>query len=279
MDSKRIKHNLAWTVAIVLAVLWAIAAFLPFVYMVLNSFKDRIELMTGNMFALPKVWQIGNYIEVLSGHFMRYFLNSVIVVAVSLILLLLISAAAAYPLGRFNFGLAKPAYSAIIACMSIPVHITLIPIFMMSIKTGLYDSIFALIGPYIAFALPISVFILTGFMKGIPLEIEEAAKIDGCSRFQEFFRIMLPMCRPGLVTIAIYNGVQMWNEFSFAYTLTQNWQHRTLPLSIWEYKGQYNMNTPLILTVLTLSVLPMLILFIITKDKLIEGMCAGAVKG
>ena len=279
MSTAKVKHHLAWGIAVILAVVWGLVAFLPFVYMVLNSFKDRIELMTGNMFALPKVWQIGNYVEVLTGNFWRYFFNSVIVLVISLALLLVISSMAAYPLGRFKFGLAKPAYSGIVACMSIPVHITLIPIFIMATKIGIYDSIFALVGPYVAFALPISIFILTGFMQGIPVEIEEAAKIDGCSKFQEFFRIMLPMCRPGLVTIAIYNGVQMWNEFSFSYTLTQSRDHRTLPLSIWEYKGQYNMNTPLILTVLTLSVLPMLIVFIVTKDKLIEGMCAGAVKG
>lgn len=199
--------------------------------------------------------------------------------AVSLVLLLGLSALAAYPLARFRFPFSGFLFSIIVACMSVPMHITLIPIFKMTTKLGLYDTIWALIGPYVAFALPISVFILTGFMKEIPRELEDAAMLDGCGKIQVFFRIILPMCRPGLATLAIYNGVNIWNEFSFAYTLTQEKINRTLPLSIWEFKGQYTMNTPMILAVLTMTVVPMIILFIFTKDKLIEGMAAGAMKG
>ena len=149
----------------------------------------------------------------------------------------------------------------------------------MSQQLNLYDKIWALIGPYVAMGIPISVFILTGFMKGIPREIEEAAEIDGCGKFKMFFKIILPMAKPGLSTLAIYNGVNMWNEFSFAYTLTQSSQNRTLPLAVWEFRGQYSMNTPLIMAVLTLTVLPMIILFIFAQDKLVKGMAAGAVKG
>ena len=198
--------------------------------------------------------------------------------AVSLILLLFISACASYPLARFKFKLAQPIYGLIVACMSIPVHITLIPVFKMSKATGLYDSIWALIGPYIAFAVPISVFILTSFMQEIPREIEESAEIDGCGKIQMFFSMILPLAKPGLATLAIYNGVNMWNEFSFAYTLTQSSPNRTLPLAIWEFQGQYSMNTPMIMAVLTLTLLPMIIMFIIFQDKLVKGMTAGAVK-
>lgn len=163
--------------------------------------------------------------------------------------------------------------------MSIPIHITLIPVFKMTQKIGLYDSIWAMIGPYIAFGVPISVFILTSFMKEIPREIEESAEIDGCNKYHMFFRMILPLSKPGLSTLAIYNGVNMWNEFSFAYTLTQSAENRTLPLAVWEFQGQYSMNTPMILAVLTLTVLPMILLFIFAQDKLVKGMTAGAVKG
>jgi len=276
---QKIKRLMTWNIAVILAVGWLVVSILPFVYMVLNSFKGRFEIMTSGVFTLPESWHPANYIEVLTGGFWRYFLNSVIVLAVSLIILLMLSAAASYPLARFRFRFSGILFSIIVACMSIPIHITLIPIFKMTTRIGLYDTIWALIGPYVAFGLPISVFILTGFMKGIPREIEEAAVIDGCNKIQVFFRIMLPMCKPGLATLAIYNGVNMWNEFSFAYTLTQEKANRTLPLSIWEFKGQYTMNTPMILAVLTLTVVPMVLLFVFTKDKLIEGMAAGAVKG
>ena len=276
--SKR-KSIAAWIVAFFFAIVWLIVSFTPFIFMVLNSFKEKFEMLTKGVFQLPDKLNWANYTEVLTGGFLNYFKNSVIVLAVSLILLLFISACASYPLARFKFKLAQPIYGLIVACMSIPVHITLIPVFKMSKATGLYDSIWALIGPYIAFAVPISVFILTSFMQEIPREIEESAEIDGCGKIQMFFSMILPLAKPGLATLAIYNGVNMWNEFSFAYTLTQSSPNRTLPLAIWEFQGQYSMNTPMIMAVLTLTLLPMIIRFIMFQDKLVKGMTAGAVKG
>ena len=276
--SKR-KSIAAWIVAFFFAIVWLIVSFTPFIFMVLNSFKEKFEMLTKGVFQLPDKLNWANYTEVLTGGFLNYFKNSVIVLAVSLILLLFISACASYPLARFKFKLAQPIYGLIVACMSIPVHITLIPVFKMSKATGLYDSIWALIGPYIAFAVPISVFILTSFMQEIPREIEESAEIDGCGKIQMFFSMILPLAKPGLATLAIYNGGNMWNEFSFSYTLTQSSPNRTLPLAIWEFQGQYSMNTPMIMAVLTLTLLPMIIMFIIFQDKLVKGMTAGAVKG
>ena len=276
--SKR-KSIAAWIVAFFFAIVWLIVSFTPFIFMVLNSFKEKFEMLTKGVFQLPDKLNWANYTEVLTGGFLNYFKNSVIVLAVSLILLLFISACASYPLARFKFKLAQPIYGLIVACMSIPVHITLIPVFKMSKATGLYDSIWALIGPYIAFAVPISVFILTSFMQEIPREIEESAEIDGCGKIQMFFSMILPLAKPGLATLAIYNCVNVWNAFSFAYTLTQSSPNRTLPLAIWEFQGQYSMNTPMIMAVLTLTLLPMIIMFIIFQDKLVKGMTAGAVKG
>lgn len=273
------KSVICWIVAFVLAIGYLIISCLPFIFMVLNSFKEKFEMLVKGVFALPDAFYIENYKEVLTGGFTTYFMNSVIVLAVSLTLLLFIAACASYPLARFKFKLSGTIYAAIVACMSIPVHITLIPVFKMAKSTGLYDSIWALIGPYVAFAVPISVFILTSFMKEIPREIEESAEIDGCGKIKMFFAMILPLAKPGLATLAIYNGVNMWNEFSFAYTLTQSSANRTLPLAIWEFQGQYSMNTPMIMAVLILSLLPMIILFIIFQDKLVKGMTAGAVKG
>lgn len=282
MDSiKRNKRKsiVCWVIAFALAIFYLVVSCLPFIFMVLNSFKEKFEMLTKGVFSLPDTFYVQNYKEVLTGGFFTYFINSVIVLTISLILLLFIAACASYPLARFKFKMANPIYAAIVACMSIPVHITLIPVFKMAKATGLYDSIWALIGPYIAFAVPISVFILTSFMKEIPREIEESAEIDGCGKIEMFFAMIMPLAKPGLATLAIYNGVNMWNEFSFAYTLTQSSANRTLPLAIWEFQGQYSMNTPMIMAVLTLSLLPMIILFIIFQDKLVKGMTAGAVKG
>ena len=275
----RVKSRVSWTIATVLAVFALVVSIVPFIFMVMNSFKEKFEMLTQGVFALPERLDFTNYREVLNGSFWSYFINSVIVLLVSLAVLLIISAFASYPLSRFHFRMNGYIYAVIVACMSIPVHITLIPVFKLTKNMQVYDSIWALIGPYVAIGIPISVFILTGFMKGIPKEIEEAASIDGCGKIKMFFTIILPMAKPGLSTLAIYNGVNMWNEFIFAYTLTQSRENRTLPLAVWEFQGQYSMNTPMIMAVLTLTVLPMIILFILAQDKLVKGMTAGAVKG
>lgn len=273
------KRALVWAPILILATCWLVIAGMPFLFMVLSTFKERFEIIKGGVFALPNAFYTDNYKTVFIGNFWSYFRNSVVVVGVSLTALLLISAFAAYPLSRFRFKLCKPIFGLIVAAMSVPIHVTLIPVFIMITGIGLYDTVWALVGPYIAFNLPVSVFILTTFMAGIPKELEEAADIDGCGRYRIFFQIMLPLSKSGLATLAIYNAVNMWNEFSFAFVLTQSVGNRTLPLAIWEYQGQYTNNIPMIMTVLTLSVIPMIIAFIIGQDKLIKGMMAGAVKG
>ena len=273
------KNKLISIIVGILAVIWLLITFIPFMFMLFSALKEQFELMMGGVFDLPKKLYLGNFIEVFQGNIYGYFKNSIIVLIVSLVILLALSACAAYPLSRFKFKLNKPIYGIIVACMSVPIHVTLLPIFMMTIKTGMYDKIWALIGPYVAFNLPISVFILVTFMANIPKELEEAAEIDGCNKYKIFYNVILPLSKPGLVTLAIYNGVAIWNEFSFALVLTQSTKNRTLPLALWEYQGQYTMNAPMIMAVLTISMLPMLVAFAIGQDKLIKGMMAGAVKG
>lgn len=274
------KKKATWAVVIILAVLWLLVSFVPFLFMVLTGFKQKLETIMYGAFHLPETLYLQNYIDVITDiNFWIYFRNSVIVLVVSLAVLLFISACAAYPLSRFKFKLRGPIYLLIVAAMSVPIHVTMIPIFQMTINMGLYDTIWALVPTSVAFAAPISVFILTGFMEGIPRELEEAADVDGCGIYRRFFKIIFPLSTPGLSTLAIYNGVNIWNEFIFAFTLTQSNGNRTLPLALWNYQGQYASNTAMIMACLTLSVMPMIILFIIMQDKLVKGMMAGAVKG
>ena len=275
-----IKKRICWIIAFFFAIFWLLVTFIPFLFMVLNSLKEQFEMLTSGVFTLPKNPSIQNYIAVLNGGFWGYFGRSVIVVAISLALLLFIASCASYPLSRMQFKGRSVCYALIIACMSIPMHVTLIPVFKMATKTGLYDTIWALPGPYVAFALAISVFILTGFMEAsIPKEIEEAAEIDGCGKYRTFFSIILPLSVPGLSTLGIYNGVNFWNEFSFVKTLTQSVSAQTLPMAMNNFKGEHSLDIPLMLSVLTLAVLPMIVLVIILQDKLGKGMTAGAVKG
>jgi raffinose/stachyose/melibiose transport system permease protein len=130
----------------------------------------------------------------------------------------------------------------------------------------------------VAFNLPLSIFILTEFMRQIPREIQEAAYIDGSGPIRFFFRMALPLSLPGLATMAVYNAVVLWNEFVFAFVLITSPNLRPLPLAIWEYQGQYSMNIPAILSVLTLSALPLILIYVVGQERVLKGMMAGAVK-
>lgn len=275
----KIKSRIAWGVAIFFACIWLVLTLTPFFFMIINSFRKQFDMLQQGVFHLPDPWFFDNYVNVVSHGFFGYFLRSVIVVVISLVLMLAISAFAAYPLARMSFKLNPFIYALIVAMMSVPMHVTLIPIFKLTTSVGLYDSLGSLIGPYVAFALPMSVFILTAFMKTIPKEVEESAEIDGCNRYQNFFKMILPLSKSGLSTLAIYNGVSMWNEFAFANTLLITPEKKTLPLALGQFKGEHSLDIPIILAVLTLSVLPMITLFIVFQDKLVKGMMAGAVKG
>ena len=273
------KSRIAWGVAYFLAFFWMLIALVPFMFMIFNSLRKQFDMLQQGPLHLPDPWYFDNYPQIVQNGIFGYFARSVVVVSISLVLMLIISSFAAYPLSRMKFRLRNFLYAGIIAMMSIPMHVTLIPIFKMTNRMGLYNNMFSLVGPYVAFALPMSVFILTGFMTTIPKEVEEAAVIDGCNKFNMFNRIIWPLSKSGLSTLAIYNGVSMWNEFAFANTFLNDARQKTLPLALGRFKGEFSMNMPMILSVLVLSAMPMIILFIIFQDKLVKGMMAGAVKG
>ena len=281
IDYRKSKRNsrIAWGFAIFFALFWLVVALVPFVFMIVNSFRKQFDMLSQGVFHFPDPWYFDHYPNIVKNGFFGYFGRSVLIVACSLVLMLAISACAAYPLSRMTFKSRGLIYAGIVAMMSIPMHVTLIPIFKMTNAMGLRDKLFALLGPYVTFALPMSIFILTAFMMTIPKEVEESAEIDGCNKFSNFFRIILPLSKSGLSTLAIYNGVSMWNEFAFANTLLTSPSSKTLPLALGQFKGEHSADMPLMLAVLVLSALPMIILFIIFQDKLVKGMMAGAVKG
>ena len=276
---EKMKSRIAWGIAIFFACIWVVVTVGPFIFMVVNSFRDRKMMGRQGVLHFPDPWYFQNYPDVISNGFFGFFFRSVIIVSISLVLMLIITSFASYPLARMKFKLRGLLYAGIVAMMSVPMHVTLIPVYQMTNSMGLINNLFSLLGPYVAFALPMSVFILTGFMMTIPHEMEETAVIDGCNKYNMFFRVILPLSKAGISTLAIYNVVGMWNEFAFANTFLNDIKVKTLPLALGAFKGEHSQDTPLILTVLTLSVLPTIILFIIFQDKLVKGMMAGAVKG
>lgn len=245
----------------------------------MTSLKSQQETFGNSVWALPETLNFENYLAVLQGGFWIYLRNSTFVLVLSIGLILVISSMAAYAFARLQFRLNKPLFGLIVAGMIVPIHITLIPIYLMTRNLGLYDTPFALIGPYVATALPVSIFILTEFMRQIPKELEEAAKLDGCGAFGIFWKVFLPLSGPGLSTVAIYNSISLWNEFIFAYVLTSNPANRTLPLAIWDFQGQYTSNIPAILSVVTLTSLPLIVAYAFGQERIVKGMMAGALKG
>jgi raffinose/stachyose/melibiose transport system permease protein len=252
---------------------------LPFLFVVATSLKTQEETYSAPVWALPQHLFIGNYVAVLEGPYFTYFRNSVFVVGVSVLLIVLASAMAAYAFARMRFALNKTLFAIVVAGMIVPLHATLVPIYLLTRNLGIYDTPFALLGPYVALSLPISIFILTEFMRQIPRELEEAAQLDGCGPFGIFWRIFFPLSTPGLATVAIYNGIGLWNEFIFAYMLTSTPEHRTLPLAIWDFQGQYSSNVPAMLAVVTLTSLPLIVAYAFGQERVIKGMMAGSLKG
>ena len=162
----------------------------------------------------------------------------------------------------------------------IPIHSTLIPVYRMTLSLGVYDTLTGLIGPYVAFSLPVSIFILTGFIREIPVELEgRAAIIDGASYYQLFSQVVFPLTKPAVSTVAIYSFTLLWNEFAYALVLTSSPKKGILTLGLFEFQSAYGVDIPKTLTALFLSLLPLLIVYIFFQEKIISGMTAGAIKG
>lgn len=261
-----------------LAALWLTVTLAPLVFVLMTSLKSEQEMFDSTVWAWPRRIDWSHYGAVLHGAYFTYLRNSVFVVGVSLALILATSAMAAYALARLRFRFNKALFNLIVAGLIVPLHVTLVPIYLMTRNLGLYDTPFALIGPYVATSLPVSIFIMTEFMRQIPRELEEAAQLDGCGPFAIFWKVFFPLSGPGLATIAIYNGIHLWNEFIFAYVLTSSTRNRTLPLALWDFQGQYASNIPGMLAVVTLTSLPLIVAYAFGQERIVKGMMAGSLK-
>lgn len=261
-----------------LAILFLIFAGYPFIYMIFTTFKTQ-----SYFFQHPSsIWApftLENYILVFELGIDRYFLNSLLISVVSVGSVVLLAAMVSYPIVRMKFSLNRPIFLMFLAGLMIPVHTTLIPIYFLTNQIGLYDSLWALIGPYIAFSLPISIIILTQFIQEIPRELDDAAIVDGASPTKLFWRIIFPLLTPALATIAIYNFIHIWNEFIFALVLITTPDKMTLPLGLRGFYGEFSVNVPGIMAALTLGTLPLLITYFTAQEKVVSGLSAGALKG
>jgi raffinose/stachyose/melibiose transport system permease protein len=260
------------------AILFLIITGYPFVFVLFTSFKSQMEYMV-NVWTIPKKLFLGNFQAVFQPHFLRYFLNSLIVSIISVTIILIIGSLASYAFAKLKFRLNKYLFILFLAGMMIPIHTTLIPIYVLINKMGLYNSLYGLIGPYVSINLPIAIIIMTQFFKEVPGEIEEAARIDGCSHFGIYSKIMLPLSTPAISTVAIYNFLHVWNEFIYALVLLDSPQKKTLSLGIREFYGLETVNIPGIITAILVGSLPVMVFYFLAQEKVINGLVSGSVKG
>ena len=222
----------------------------------------------------------GNYINVLQKSDMLLWMkNTARNTFLSLILILLIGFVVGYFVARFDFKGRKLLYSYFLLGMLIPIHAIMIPMYILFTKTGLGDSWYTLIFPYTAFGIPISVFLVESYVQNVPRELEEAAAIDGSSFSRTLFSIILPVCKPILVTIGIIQFFSLWNEFTYSLILLSDERLKTISVGLTIFKGQYSTDYPQMMAAMFMAILPAIILYFAFSKQIIKGMVAGAVKG
>src|SRR5690554_5764988 len=267
------------TVKYILALFWLFVTGFPLFFIFMSSLKGMMEYFTSSVWALPEEFQFGNYLQVFQAGFHKYFFNSLIVTSIVVFIVAISASMAANAIARFRFRYSNLVYSLFLAGMMIPMHITLIPVYNMTRQLGLYDSLAGLIGPYVSYSLPVSIFIFVGFIKEIPIELEEAAVVDGANRYQIYWHVILPVIKPAISTVVIYNMVMLWNEFVYALVLLSSPSKWILTLGLWNFRGEYGIHIPLVMAGLVLSVLSLIIAYVFFHEQIIKGMTAGSVKG
>jgi raffinose/stachyose/melibiose transport system permease protein len=249
---------------------------LPIYWIVITSLKTQANYFATNPLVPTGNPTLENFRLVIHSDFPRYFLNSVIVTFGAVIPAVLVAFMASYAIvrdGRRWF--LRSVNSLFLMGLAIPLQATIIPVYLLIIKMKLYDTLVALILPSIAFAIPLSVLVLSNFIRDVPNELFESMRVDGASEWALLWRLAFPLTRPALVTVTIYNGLTIWNGFLLPLVLTQSPNKRTLPYALWTFQGQYTVNVPAVLASVVLTALPILALYIVGRRQLMSGLSAG----
>ena len=263
----------------VLMIVWSFIAVFPLYFLMINTFKVKKEIYT-NFFGLPKKWTLENYQALLSNSdFFVYFRNSFLVVVISLFMILLLGSLCAFALAHWRTKFSKGIYYFFVIGMMLPIKIATIRLLQIMKVLNTLNTLFCLYPIYIAMGLPTAVFILTEFVHGLPGELYEAAYMDGASRFRIWYRIVVPLIRPALATVAIYNLVPIWNDLWFPLIFITKESSKTVLLAVTRLQGQYSTDWPKVLTILAMSALPVIALYLTMAQSFIKGLTAGAVKG
>jgi len=261
-----------------MALLLVASMLAPVVYIILGGFRTNSQI-TNSPAGLPSPWAIGNYLDVLTGGvFWQEVVNSTISAVSTTLGVVVLGLMASYVLARYRFRGRGAMYTLFAAGLMFPMTVAITPLYIMIKSLGLINTLPGIILPQIAFALPVTVIILVPFLRAIPDEIEEAASIDGCSRLGFFFRMVVPLSVPGVVTVGILAFVGSWNSYLLPLFVLNDQSTYTLPLGVQAFASQYSVDTAKVLAFTSLSMIPALVFFSLFERRIVGGL-TGAVKG
>lgn len=250
----------------------------PILYLIVGGFRTTAQI-NGNPNALPRPWVLGNYREVLSSSlFWDPLGNSAIVAVVATALTLGLGAMAAYALSRYTFRGREAWYLLFAAGLLFPINAAALPLYLLLQRIGMLDSLTGVAIPEAAFSLPITIVILRPFMRAIPGELEDAAIVDGATRLRFFLRILVPLCRPALITVGILTFVTSWNAYLLPLVVFTTQTHFTLPLGVANFQSEYSQDTARVFAYTAISIIPAIGVFLFAQRRLVGGL-VGAVKG
>ncbi|MFE6995196.1 carbohydrate ABC transporter permease [Microbacterium sp. NPDC057659] len=264
----------------VILVIWSIIVILPMIWTLIGSFKTTKEIFA-SPFGLPANWNFDNYISAwVDNNFGGMFVNTVIVVGVSLVLVMVLGAMCAYVLARFEIPGSRIIYYLMLAGLTFPVFLAIVPLFFILQGMGLLNTLPGLILTYVAFALPFTVFFLFSFFKSLPYEIQEAAYVDGASEWRTFFQVMLPMAKPGMAAIAIMNFLGLWNQFLLPISLNTNQDNYVLSQGMASYASSagYALDFGQMFAAVMITIIPVLIVYILFQRQLQGSVSQGTSK-
>lgn len=256
---------------------WTLIVGVPILWMAMSSLKSRQEIFS-DPFGLPSSPQWSNFKAAWDQGIAGFLVNSIIITGLSVLVIVAVSTLATYALAKQRFVGRTFVYGALIASYAIPLHSVLVPLHRLLAGSGLLNTRVGLIGPYVAFAIPFSILLMYGFFVDFPQDLEDAARLDGANTIQVLRDIVIPVLRPGLITVAIFQAVFIWNEFLLALIVVTDEQLKTLPLGLVSFQAQYASNISLILGALTISTIPLLLLYVVLQRHFINSL-AGFAKG
>ena len=260
--------------------IWMIVNLFPVYWMFTFSLKSNPEIFGDNVIGLPKEWLWSNYTTALhTGNMGLYFMNSAIVAISTIIITLCVALMATFALTRLIWKGRKTLNKFFMLGLTIPIHASIVPVYVTLSKLNMLNTYWALIIPYSAFSLAMAILVCVGFMNEIPRELDESACIDGCGVFGVFFRIIVPLMRPAVATVGIYTFLQCWNELMFANVFISKNALRTLRVGVQALSGQYTTEWGPIGAALVLATFPTLFVYIFLSKKIQESFIAGAIKG